>query len=218
MYEIPKDWNIRTYVCAESFDILKSKTKLEPLITVPDSRFAQLSDTVTPQGIMAVCEKRTFTINHIEKTFILIGERLSDPGNIGTLIRTAAAAGAGGVILSEGSGEIYNPKVIRAAAGASLRIPIVEEANLNEVIPILKKRGITIAAAHLQKAVLPYELDLRRGCAILIGSEAHGLSEEVTALADIRVKLPMAPGVESLNASVAGGILLYEVVRQSLIE
>ena len=175
---------------------------------------------------MAVCEKRIFNFSDLlkedllqgssKKPFLLIGELLSDPGNIGTLIRTAAAACASGVILSEGSGDIYNPKVIRASAGAVLRIPVVEGVNLNEVIPALKGQGIKILAAHLQGAVLPYDLDLKQALAVLIGNEARGLSEKVSDLADVRVKLPMATGVESLNASVAGGILFYEVVRQRL--
>ena len=247
--EIPAGWHVRAYICAESFkvesrkkgaifpfaqdsakDSAKDSIKQASVITVSDSRFASLSDTVTPQGIMAVCEKRVFNFSDLfsdlfiedslkgslQKPFLLIGERLSDPGNIGTLIRTAAAAGASGVVLSEGSGDIYNPKTIRASAGAVLRIPVIEGVNLNEVIPIFKQQGIKILAAHLQGAVLPYDIDLGQGLAILIGNEASGLSDEISNLADIRVKLLMAPDIESLNASVAGGILFYEVVRQRL--
>jgi len=214
-------------VCGESyFQTRKERSAFfstpmlhAPVLTVSDSRFNSLSDTVTPQGIMAICEKRIYTFSDFptESPFLFIGERLSDPGNIGTLIRTAAAAGVSGVILSTGSGDIYNPKTIRASAGAILRIPVIENANLNEIIPMLTKQGVTILAAHLQGAVLPYNLDLRQGLGVLIGNEANGLSDEVSKLAHIRVKLPMAPDIESLNASVAGGILFYEVVRQRLM-
>ena len=227
--EIPQDWRIRHYLCSESYlnsamgnSAKAAKFKRAPLITVSDSRFASLSDTKSPQGLMAICEKRTFSISELlaeteeAKPFLLIGECLSDPGNIGTLIRTAAAAGAGAVILSAGSGDVYNPKTIRSAAGASLRIPVIEGADLNEVIPLLKQRGLLILAAQLQAAVLPYDLDLSQSLAILIGNEAHGLSDELSRLADVAVKLPMAQGIESLNASVAGGVLLYEVIRQRL--
>ena len=208
--EIPDNWRIRAYICAESYP------HKDNAIVVSDSRFASLSDTVTPQGIMAVCEKQSFKLDDIisNNPFILIGETLSDPGNIGTLIRTAAAAGADGVILSESSGDIYNPKTIRAAAGACLRIPVIEQANLSVIIPKLKARGVKILATHLKGEISPYEADLQQGCAILVGNEAHGLSDEISALADMRVKLPMARDVESLNASVAGGILIYEVLRQ----
>jgi len=209
--EIPPNWRVCAYICAESYSHKPSEA-----IIVSDSRFASLSDTVTPQGIMAVCEKQEFKLADIasDNPFILRGETLSDPGNIGTLIRTAAAAGADGVILSNGSGDIYNPKTIRAAAGASLRIPIIEKADLNAIIPILQKRKINVLAAHINGEVSPYGINLKQGCAIVVGNEAHGLSEEVSALADVRVKLPMARDVESLNASVAGGILIYEVLRQ----
>ena len=217
IYNIPKDWTVITYVCSELYS-QENKPRLSPLITVSNQKFSGLTDTITPQGIMAVVKKRVFTTENLplDNRTYLIGERLSDPGNIGTLIRTAAAAGAGAVILSPGSGDVYNPKVIRASAGTSLLIPVIENALLTEIIPILKKRGVLIAAAHLKGAVLPYELDLSHGCAFLIGSEAHGLSVETAALADASVKLPMARNVESLNASVAGGILLYEAVRQFL--
>ena len=216
MAEIPQNWHIRAYVCAESYK--QTPLPRAEIIQVSDSRFASLSDTITPQGIMAVCEKQNFKLSSMltKNPFILVGERLSDPGNIGTLIRTAAAAGADGIILSASSGDIYNPKTVRAAAGASLRIPIIENADLTEVIPQLKQHGVQVLAAHLQGAVMPYDVDLKRGCALVIGNEAQGLSEQVSNLADIRVKLPMARDVESLNASVAGAVLIYEVLRQRL--
>lgn len=224
MAEIPPSWQIRAYIYGDSYPhkphTLARVSEAE-LIKLSDSRFASLSDTVTPQGIMAICERRTYAnwidfykiIKSASPTFLLLGERLADPGNIGTLIRTAAAAGAGGVVLSKGSADIYNPKVIRASAGAVLRIPILENADLPVLIPSL---NVPVIAAHLKGDILPYDLGLSKGCAILIGNEAQGLSDEVSNLADYLVKLPMANEVESLNASLAGGILLYEVVRQSI--
>ena len=242
--EIPESWNVCAYVCSatRSHEFARSgKYSRASMLTVPDHKFDQLADTVSPQGILAVCEKRTFTLGdilaevqdnaHVDlrvnihgdiKTgspFFLIGENLSDPGNIGTLIRTAAAAGANGVVLSTGSGEIYNPKVIRASAGTCLHIPIVENADLQSVIYRLKMKRFIVLAAHIsdyEDSIMPYELNLNQSCTILIGNEAHGLTENTVALADYQIKLPMAPFVESLNASVAGGILLYEIVRQRI--
>ena len=229
--EIPDYWPVRIYICSESYAQNNELTafKSSTVATVSDSRFMSLSDTVTPQGIMAVCEKRSFGLdqllsstgptssnNSTKNPLLLIGENLSDPGNIGTLIRTAAAAGASGVVLSRGSGDIWNPKTIRASAGAILRLPIIENASLKDIITLLKQHGIIILAAHLKGEVLPYDLDLKSACGILIGNEARGLSEETAALADFCVKLPIDQGIESLNASVAGGILLYEVVRQRI--
>jgi len=215
--EIPLDWKIRTYICSEGHSFgQKTLHERAECIVVTESLFASLSDTVTPQGILAICEKRQFSLADIlsETPFLLIGEHLADPGNIGTLIRTAAAAGADGVILSKNSGDLYNPKTLRAAAGAALRIPVVEGADLTETLSTLKQRQVMVLAAHLQGEVLPYSLQLQKGCAILVGNEANGLSDNITTQADILVKLPMKEGLESLNASVAGGILLYEVVRQ----
>ena len=221
--EIPNEWKVKAYVISEEFstanasyaDSLRSRA---PVVVVPSRRFDSLSDTVTPQGIMAVCEKREFTLDDmlVSAPFLLIGECLADPGNIGTLIRTAAAAGASGAILSAGSGDIYNPKTVRATAGALLRLPVIEKADLNEILPALKARGVMILAACVDdnESILPYDLDLRRGCGMLIGNESKGLSAEGKSMADALVKLPMAEEIESLNASVAGAVLIYEVVRQ----
>ena len=140
--EIPSNINIVTYVCSEAWQGRERLTGA-PVIVVSEKRFQSLSDTVTPQGIMAVCEKQSYNLEDMQagSPLILICECLSDPGNIGTLIRTAAAAGAAGVIFSAGSGDVYNSKVIRASAGSLFRIPVTESADLQEVIPILKQKG-----------------------------------------------------------------------------
>ena len=219
--EIPSDWTICFYVCSEAFleeyDVSLFNDRA-PCVPVSAQTFAKLTDTVTPQGILAVCEQREFFLSDMlrEECFLLMGECLSDPGNIGTLVRTALAAGADGVILSEGSVEIYNPKVLRASAGAVLRIPTVTDADINEVIPLLRQQDICIYAAHPNGNALPYATDMRRSCCLLIGNEAHGLSDGICGIVDALVRLPMPGFAESLNASVAGGILMYEVVRQRL--
>ena len=217
--EIPMLWEIQRYVIAKRFadgrdlSVFKKRAAIE---IVRDSLFDSLADTVTPQGIIAVCKQKHWQVSHILSTggFILVGEKLNDPGNIGALIRTAAAAGAVGLILSEGSGDIYNPKVLRAAAGAALRLPIVASVALPDTIKQLKQAKYAVYAAHPRGDMLPYALDLCSNFCWLIGSESHGLSDETAALADALVSLPMAGEVESLNASVAGSILLYEAVRQ----
>jgi len=146
--------------------------------------------------------------------FILMGESLNDPGNIGTLIRTAAAAGASGVVLTAGSCDVFSPKVLRAAAGAALRMPVVAEVDTIETLAMLRKSQIPIYAAHPRGNTLPYDLDLRKEFCLLVGSESHGLSKEAEAMATKLIRLPMTSDTESLNASVAGSILLYEAVRQ----
>jgi len=219
--EIPLDWTIQRIIVAQRFAEGSNMSKYKaraPVEIVRDSLFDSLADTVTPQGIIAVVSQKHWQLGQLVTPggFILIGESLNDPGNIGTLIRTAAAAGASGVILSEGSGDIYNPKVLRAAAGAVLRLPIVTDASLTGVIAKLKQLGYAIYAAHLDGDILPYTLDLRKQFCWVVGNEAHGLSVEASALADTLVRLPMVKGLESLNASIAGGVLLYEAVRQRL--
>ena len=220
--EIPINWEVERIILSSSFaaallDIAQYKSRA-PVETVRDSLFNGLADTVSPQGIMAVVKQKRWQLQDIitPNGFILIGEELNDPGNIGTLIRTAAAAGASGVILSQGSGDIYNPKVLRAAAGAVFRLPIVTDIKLPEAIPQLKNTGYAIYAAHLRGDILPYDLDLNTQFCWLVGNESHGLTNEATALADKLVRLPMVSGVESLNASVAGGVLLYEALRQRI--
>jgi len=217
--EIPESWEIQRYVMAKRFaegrELLCYKERA-PVEIVRDSLFDSLADTVTPQGIIAVCQQKHWPISQLlaAGSFILMGEQLNDPGNIGALIRTAAAAGAAGVILSAGSGDIYNPKVLRAAAGAVLRIPVVTDVLIPDAIGQLKQAGYAVYAAHPRGDTLPYSLDLRGSFCWLVGSESHGISNEAAALADAWVRLPMAGEVESLNASVAGSLLLYEAVRQ----
>ena len=222
--EIPPQWHITRYVATERFaasrDLSMYKNRA-PIEVIKDSQFDSISDTVTPQGILAICKQTFWSIadllTHAKPNgFLLFGEHLNDPGNIGALVRTVAAAGACGMILSKNSGELYNPKVVRAAAGALLRLPIVTDVDAHETIAALRDAGYATYAAHLHGDVLPYGLNLKNKFCFLVGNESHGLSPKTATLADAWVRLPMAGEVESLNASVAGSILLYEAVRQRL--
>lgn len=221
--EIPGSWHVIQYVIANHYaaahDISPYENRANCTI-VKDSIFDSLADTVSPQGILAVCEQNNCEFSELlnmyqhAPRFILLGENLNDPGNIGALIRTAAAAGADGVILTAGSGDIYNPKVLRAAAGAVLRLPIVANADLAQTISLLSDIHIPTYAAHPRGEKTPYELDLRSNFCLLVGNESHGISETAAHLAQALVTLPMANNTESLNASIAGSILMYEAVRQ----
>ena len=219
--EIPTGYRVAQYVVAKRFadgnDLTAFKNRAFCEI-VKDSMFDSLADTVNPQGILAVCAKINWTLADMTTPggFILLGEALNDPGNIGALIRAAAAAGASGIILTEGSGDVYNPKVLRAAAGAALRMPIVSGADLTGTVETLKQSGFKIYAAHLSGDV-PYNVNLQTDFCLMVGNESHGLTENAASLADVLVRLPMAGGTESLNASVAGSILLYEAVRQRVM-
>ncbi|MCL2197344.1 MAG: RNA methyltransferase [Defluviitaleaceae bacterium] len=226
--EIPESYTIIRYIAsrkyADTHDLAPYNTRARCEV-VRDSIFKSLADTVTPQGIIAVCEKIPHTLDAILQgrgelirytPFILMGENLNDPGNVGTLIRTAAAAGASGAIFTQGSCDVYSPKVLRAAAGAVLRLPIITNANAADTFAALAAADVPVFAAHPRGDTLPYDTNMRDSLCLLIGNESHGISQAAQAAAHTLIRLPMTSSTESLNASVAGSILLYEAVRQRL--
>jgi len=176
----------------------------------------KLTDTETPQGIMAVVQKEKFTLNKdfLKKASLLLGlDNIRDPGNLGTMIRTADAAGADGVLLSKGCVELYNPKVIRSTMGSIFHLPMIENLDLPEVIPDLKEAGFKIIVSEVHEGKDYTEVNYPEKTCLIIGSEVSGISKEISNLADERIKIPILGKAESLNASVAAGVLLYEIVR-----
>jgi TrmH family RNA methyltransferase len=145
---------------------------------------------------------------------LLLLEDIRDPGNLGTMIRTAEGAGITGIIFGDATVDIYNPKVIRATMGSIYRVPFYQAEDFYKTLEQIKARGITIYAAHLSG--MPYDIEdnFQGKCAFLIGNEANGLSERASGQADKLIKIPMAGKVESLNAAVAAAILMYEAARQ----
>ncbi len=237
MEEVPIDWTIKEYFIQKSFyekkenqwwlsTYMYSRFPNVLYSIVDDTVFQKLSDTQTPQGVIAIVEQKKYDQKEIEKQifslstnpFFLLIEEIQDPGNLGTLIRTADAAGATGIILSKGTVDLYSPKVIRSTMGSIFHLPIITGVNLLDSILTLQEQGIKILAAHLEGILSPYKINLQQGIGILIGNEGRGLTEEVSKMTDYRVKLPMIGKAESLNAAIAGGILLYEVVRQRMNE
>lgn len=221
--EIPNDWDVECYIISDSFAAqqeLKTYETRAEVFLLPDSLFESLSETENPQGILAVCRRKEAGLEEfLEKknAFFILAEEMNDPGNLGTVIRTADACGVDAVFLSKGSVDLYNPKTLRATMGSVFHVPVFQNVSLEETAEILRAKGIPLYAAHLRGRQYPYSLNLRRACAFLIGNEARGLSEEAAALCDSYVKIPMPGQAESLNASVAAGVLMYEVVRQRLI-
>lgn len=184
---------------------------------ITDSVFNSVSETKTPQGIMAIVKQKEYLLENIigaKEACILLLEDIRDPGNLGTMIRTAEGAGMTGIILNSSSVDIYNPKVIRSTMGSIYRVPIYQAKDFISVLKEIKKQDISIFAAHLKGKHYDTEGTFRGKCAILIGNEANGLSEEVSAYSDVLIKIPMAGKVESLNAAVAAAILMYEAARQ----
>lgn len=184
---------------------------------VDERIFTQMSDTKTPQGILCVARQVEYQLDDLlkaEKPFLLVLEDLQDPGNVGTIFRTAEGAGVDGIILSKQCVDIYNPKTIRGAMGSIQRVPFLYAEDLIEVLEQLREAKITTFAAHLAGIKLYDQQDYRGGSAFLIGNEGNGLSEKLTSVANELIKIPMDGKVESLNAAIAATVLMYEGARQ----
>lgn len=220
-FEAPKEQILEAYV-SESFYEEKQLEDLNyfkgyQIEVVSDSVFKEISDTQTPQGILAVVRQLEYRLEDVikdENCNLVVLEDLRDPGNVGTILRTAEGAGVTGVILSKASVDIFNPKVIRSTMGSIYRIPFVYVEDILEAIECIKSEGITLYAAHLAGNKYYDEEDYTGKCGILIGNEANGLSKEISEKADRLIKIPMAGKVESLNAAIAAAILMYEVYSQ----
>ena len=187
--------------------------------TVSDDLFQKMSDVRTPQGMLALVRMRPLSAEALLSRqtgtpLYLVLEEIHDPGNMGTILRTAEAAGVDGIFLGKGCADLYAPKVVRSTMGAIFRVPFVWADDLTETVNLLQSHDICIYAAHLQGSVPYTEPDYRTGSAFLIGSEARGLSQALTSCADTAVRIPMQGRAESLNAAVSAAILLYEARRQ----
>lgn len=195
-------------------EVLARFAGVEPVI-VKDNVFESMSDTNTPQGIMALVRMHTYKLSDVlgDNPFVLIAEHLQDPGNMGTILRTAEGASATGVILSSDSVDIYNPKVIRSTMGSIFRVPVYVSNDLAADIDLLRDKDITVYAAHLSGTQF-YDNDYTTGCAFLIGNEGNGLSDAISAKANSLLRIPMMGGVESLNAATSTAVICYEVLRQ----
>ena len=186
---------------------------------VSDRIFESISDTKTPQGVMAVVKRKEYTLDEIlgKKEIphnLLILESLQDPGNLGTLIRAGEGAGITGIIMNDTTVDIYNPKVIRSTMGSVFRVPFIYVKDLKEVIAEIYSRKINIYASSLEGAIEYDQPDYKKDTAFIIGNEAAGISKKVLDSVENKVKIPMLGEVESLNAAVAGSILMYEAARQ----
>ncbi|WMI81995.1 TrmH family RNA methyltransferase [Anaerotignum sp. MB30-C6] len=220
--EIPNNWEVELFVVSQDFagenDLGQYEDRADTYL-LTNELFSLLSDTENPQGILAVCKKQKECQEAIWKKdapFLVLAEELNDPGNLGTVIRTADAAGADGIFLSKGSVDVYNPKVLRATMGSIFHIPVYQNISLEEIAWKMQENQISLYAAHLKGDCYPYELPLEKGCGFLIGNEARGLSDEAAELCNRWAKIPMPGKAESLNASIAAGVLMYEIVRQRL--
>lgn len=184
---------------------------------VTDPVFSKISDTVTPQGILGLVKMPGYTLEEIlsqEKQLFLLLDDLRDPGNLGTILRTAEGAGISGVILSRESVDLFNPKTVRATMGAIFRVPFVYVENLAQTVEGMKERGISVYGTRMEGSQIYDQPDYRRATALVIGNEANGISQEVLDRLTGGIRIPMEGSLESLNAAVAAAIVMYEAARQ----
>jgi TrmH family RNA methyltransferase len=219
-------WVIESFLLSHVFEErIKGKElwrKLErsnaKLIEVKARDLEKLSDTVTPSGILGIIKIRRNPLIELGKEsskLILSLDGIRDPGNVGTLIRTADAFGADAVILSDDTVELYNPKVIRSTMGSIFHLPVFEETDLEKALPELKKKNYKILGTDVWEGKSLDRVDFSGKICVLIGNEAEGLNKKLLPLVDDIVHIPIRGKAESLNAAVAGGIILYEAVRRT---
>ena len=195
-------------------DLMYEIAKLD-CIYVSEKVFNTITDVINPQGIMAVLEKPVSSENVIDynNEIFLILDNIQDPGNMGTILRTADSLNIKQIIVSKGSADVYNLKVVRSTMGAIFRVKVIETENLVKTIKEIKKHKITVYATDLRTDKSIYDIDYNKS-AIIIGNEANGVSEDVLKEASERIKIPILGKTESLNAAVATSVILYEAYRQ----
>mgnify|MGYP004608957781 CR=1 FL=1 len=185
-------------------------------IYVTEKLFKYLSEVQQPQGILAILEKNNNKTEIDYQTDIIVAlDDVQDPGNLGTILRTVDSIGLKQILVSKGTADCYNPKVVRSTMGAIFRINIIECEDLEKTLKEIKKHKFKIMVSSLQTDNSIYDVDYNKKV-IIIGNEAKGVEKDIQDLADEKVKIPMLGKTESLNASVATGIILYEYVRQKI--
>ncbi|MDD2215426.1 MAG: RNA methyltransferase [Eubacteriales bacterium] len=188
---------------------------------VSNHAFDRVADTETPQGLLSVVKrkewtsKKFFTNNdRLGTSNVVVLDRLQDPGNVGTILRTADGADFLGAIILKGTADVYGPKIVRSAAGSLFRLPLLFMDSPKEAIELIHQYGkhLIVAAPHCEQYY--FEQQLRENIALVVGNEGGGVSDLFLEQADVQVKIPMRNSVESLNVAVAAGILMYETIRQ----
>ncbi len=185
-------------------------------IYVTEKIFNLITQVTNPQGMMAIVEKTNIEKNiDFSEDIIICLDDVQDPGNLGTILRTIDSIGLKQVIVSKETADAFNPKVVRSTMGAIFRVNIIETNNLIETIKQIKKRHFKLVVTSLQTTSSIYDVEFNKKI-IVIGNESNGVSQEIQEMADVKAKIPMLGKTESLNASVAAGVVMYEYVRQKL--
>lgn len=212
---------IESALIAGNSDEIMEQSQALDMVLVTDSILTTLSHTPAPQGIIAVIEQPAQSIESLLAVYqnsalpralphLLLLDNVQDPGNVGTMIRTAEAAGFKGVVLGEGCADLYNDKTIRATQGALFQLPIIK-ANLTHLLPALHDAGYDSWVTTLEEATFYPELAKPQKCALIMGNEGQGVNPALQNLATTKVKIPMLGQSESLNVGIAAGILMYDL-------
>ena len=190
-------------------------------VYVSDKIFKSITEVNTPQGILAIIERNNSNKQEAEidytQDIIVALDDVQDPGNLGTILRTVDSIGVNQIIVSKGTADAFNSKVVRSTMGAIFRVKIIETDNLIQTIKEIKKHHFKLMVTSLQTENSIYDIQFNKKI-VVIGNEANGVSKDIQEMADEKAKIPMLGKAESLNASVATGIVLYEYVRQKLFK
>lgn len=207
--ELYEEWKHGEYLEGVVYDIVSFKI------------FKDITDTMTPQGVIAIVRMHSTSVEDMlrrEQIRLVFLEDLRDPGNLGTIVRTAEGAGMTGIVLSKNSVDIYNPKVVRSTMGSIFRMPFAYVEDIREAMRKAQQAGTVLYATHLKGEKYYDEMQYPKKVGIVIGNEANGITDETADQADIYVKIPMCGQVESLNAAVATSVMMYEIFRQARVQ
>ncbi len=241
--EIPRDIHVESFATEEFYESHKELFDGISYELVSDNVMKSLADTRTPQGVISVVRQFAYSMEQVcgcsgtschegaegtvksdgtgdesisesrDNALVIALENIQDPGNLGTIIRTAEGAGVTGIIMSRDTVDIYNPKVVRSTMGSIFRVPFIYVDDLTDCIRKLGQRGFNTYSAHLQGTTF-YDFDYRKSTIFVMGNEGNGLSDEMSAATKYKIRIPMMGKVESLNVATAGTVLMYETMRQ----
>ena len=224
---LSKGQHIELVLIADDFDYSEIANTLtvgvdyRNIYLIPRFLFEKISDAENGSGIIAVVNKSSYTLDNLDSLELCCGDnvlvldRLQDPGNIGTMIRTAVAAGYSIVATIKGTADIYSPKVLRASAGMIFGISVVELADTEELKKLVSRLDKKIVVTDPREGDPYYECNLTNDIALVIGNEGNGISDEIMESSEVRVTIPMQGEVESLNAAICASLLMYEAIRAS---
>jgi TrmH family RNA methyltransferase len=211
--EIPKDWDIKQIFISEEYK--SAICAFKNVTTFSERLFNKLVATQSPQAIMAVVSKKHYNVQEIIKNqgLFIILENIQDPGNLGTIIRSADAFASKAVFVSKGSADIYSDKTLRSTMGSIFHLPVIGNIDIKDTLNLMKEENIAVFGASLNGKKYLNDIKFPAKCAFIIGNEASGIKNETENLMDELVKIYMPGNSQSLNASVAASIVMYEISK-----